>query len=61
MKPQGVLWAAAFSRDGKTVLTVAYLGLQVWDAATGRLIGSTVKQSQNSPVRGLQLRTAKGF
>ena len=34
----------AFSRDGKTVLTVAYSGLQVWDAATGRLIGSTAKR-----------------
>ncbi len=38
----------AFSRDGKTVLTVAYLGLEVWDAATGRLIGSNSQASQDS-------------
>jgi WD40 repeat protein len=43
MKPDGVLWGVAFGSDGKTVVTVSYPGLQVWDAANGRPIGSTVK------------------
>jgi eukaryotic-like serine/threonine-protein kinase len=38
-----ISFAAAFSRDGKTVTIATFLGLEVWDAASGRFIGSTVK------------------
>ena len=40
MRPRAFLLAMAFSPDGKTLLTAGSSGLDVWDAATDRLIGS---------------------
>ena len=46
LQTRGAPWAAAFSRDGKTVTTAAYHGLQVWDATSGRLIRSIVMDAK---------------
>ncbi len=39
----GAINAVAFSPDGRIVLTAGSSGLDVWDTATGRLIGSRIK------------------
>jgi tetratricopeptide (TPR) repeat protein len=46
MRTLGMCWNAIFSRDGKTVTTAAYMGLQLWDATSGRLISSIVGQAK---------------
>ena len=43
MRPRAFLLAMAFNPDGKTLLTAGSSGLDVWDTATGRLIGSRIK------------------